>query len=344
MRRAMTRLMACSVVALTAVAGGAAEPAGQFRLVLRKRVEIPGASGQFRVVEEPVTWDAHKTAIIVCDMWARHWCRSATARCAEMAPRMNAFLAEARKRGALIIHAPSGGMEFYKDHPARRRAQQAPKAPELPAEIASGCSQLDAEKRGTWPIDQSDGGCDDQPPCPMREANMDLHQTPFLEIRDEDAISDSGVECWNLMAQRGISNVMLVGVHTNMCVVGRPFGLRNMVRFGKNAVLVRDLTDTMYNPRRKPFVSHFRGTELIVEHIEKYICPTISSDQLLGGQPFRFRGQDIANPAGPERPCAAAPRQSAHPRAVAAPQGCFAMRLGSDDQMPNSGRRLANWF
>jgi len=37
-------------------------------------------------------------------------------------------------------------------------------------------------------------------------------------------------------------------------------------------------------------VSHFKGTELIVEHIEKFVCPTITSDQILGGKPFRFKG------------------------------------------------------
>jgi type 1 glutamine amidotransferase len=77
-------------------------------------------------------------------------------------------------------------------------------------------------------------------------------------------------------------------VHTNMCVIGRPFGLRNMVRFGKNVLLVRDLTDTMYNPRKSPFVSHVRGTELILEHIEKYVCPTITSSDLLDGPALRF--------------------------------------------------------
>ena len=81
---------------------------------------------------------------------------------------------------------------------------------------------------------------------------------------------------------------MLLGVHTNMCVVGRPFGLRNMVRFGKSVVLVRDLTDTMYNARKRPFVSHFRGTELMVEHIEKHVCATIVSSDLLGGPAFCF--------------------------------------------------------
>src|SRR5262249_5631506 len=62
-----------------------------------------------------------------------------------------------------------------------------------------------------------------------------------------------------------------------------------MARNGKKVVLVRDLTDTMYNPQRWPFVSHFTGTDLIVEHIEKFVCPTITSDQVLGGKPFRFK-------------------------------------------------------
>ena len=52
----------------------------------------------------------------------------------------------------------------------------------------------------------------------------------------------------NLLEQRGIENVILLGVHTNMCVLGRPFGIRQMVYQGKNVVLVRDLTDAMYNP------------------------------------------------------------------------------------------------
>ena len=73
-----------------------------------------------------------------------------------------------------------------------------------------------------------------------------------------------------------------------MCVAGRPFGLRQMAKNGRRVVLMRDLTDSMYNPARWPNVSHFRGTALIVEHIEKFVCPTITSDQILGGKPFMF--------------------------------------------------------
>jgi type 1 glutamine amidotransferase len=73
-------------------------------------------------------------------------------------------------------------------------------------------------------------------------------------------------------------------------VLGRPFGLRQLARNGKQVVLMRDMTDTMYDPQRSPFVSHFTGTDLIVEHIEKWVCKTVTSDQLLGGREFRFAG------------------------------------------------------
>ena len=117
-----------------------------------------------------------------------------------------------------------------------------------------------------------------------------------IEIKQGDAITDS-TEAYNLMRQRGITNVMVMGVHQNMCVLGRPFSIRQMVKQGQNVILVRDLTDSMYNSRRKPFVDHFTGNDLVTWHIEKYWCPTITSDQILGGQPFHFAA-DTKPPRG----------------------------------------------
>ena len=44
----------------------------------------------------------------------------------------------------------------------------------------------------------------------------------------------------------------------------------------------------MYNSKAWPFVDHFQGTELIIEHIEKFVCPTITSVSILGEPAFRF--------------------------------------------------------
>jgi type 1 glutamine amidotransferase len=114
----------------------------------------------------------------------------------------------------------------------------------------------------------------------------------MLDIVDGDVISDSGSEIAGLFWDRGIKNVILMGVHTNMCVIGRSFGLRNMLRLQFNVALMRDLTDTMYNPESWPYVSHFSGTNLIVEHIEKFVCPTLLSADFTGKKQFRFSGDE----------------------------------------------------
>ncbi|MYG05352.1 isochorismatase family protein [Candidatus Poribacteria bacterium] len=101
-----------------------------------------------------------------------------------------------------------------------------------------------------------------------------------MEIDDTDAISDNGQEVYNLLAHKGIKNLIFMGVHTNMCVLGRSFAIKQMVRWGFNAVLARDLTDAMYNPFKPPYVSHEEGTQLIIEYIEKFWCPTILSGDL----------------------------------------------------------------
>jgi nicotinamidase-related amidase/type 1 glutamine amidotransferase len=252
-----------------------------------------------RPVWKTEQWDPSKTAIIVCDMWDAHHCYNAVKRAKEMAPRMNALLHAARDRGALIIHAPSSCMDAYADQPPRRRAQNAVPAADLPKGIDQWCDQIPAEERATYPIDQSDGGEDDDPEAHRRwheqlKAQGRNPKSPWrrqidlLDIDDRDAVTDQGTETWNLLAQYGIDNVILCGVHTNMCVLGRPFGLRQMAKNGKHVVLIRDLTDTMYNPARWPHVNHHTGTDRIVEHIERYVCPTILSTDLLGGKPFRF--------------------------------------------------------
>jgi nicotinamidase-related amidase/type 1 glutamine amidotransferase len=252
-------------------------------LKLRFRKETGPASGRWHTLTQPAEWDAKKTAVVICDMWDKHWCQMSTQRVGEMAPRMNEFVKEARRRGALVIHCPSDTMDFYNGTPQRKLAQAAPKVE--PKTELQGWRRIDLAKEAPLPIDDTDGGCDTVPPDPNFKAWS--RQIATIEIHDVDAITDS-TEAYYLMRQRGIENVLVMGVHTNMCVLGRPFSIRQMVQQGLNVALVRDLTDTMYNPAKRPFGSHFTGTDLVVEHIEKYWCPTITSGDLLDGKEFRF--------------------------------------------------------
>jgi nicotinamidase-related amidase len=274
---------------LTSVAGPAADDKPALRLTLRSRVK---AGDSFTVVEKKVTWDPKKTALIICDMWDDHWCKSAARRVGELAGPLNEVVKTARSQGVFILHAPSSVTAFYKDTPQRKRAQDAPFArTPVPLSTSERWGTMwcwpDPKREPALPIDDSDMGCDCAVKCTIREAWT--RQIKTLEIAPADAITDNGQETWNLLTDRGIDNVILCGVHLNMCVLGRPFAIRQMVHLGKNVVLMRDLTDTMYNPDKAPRVSHFAGTDLVVEHVEKYWCPSFTSADLTGRPAFRFK-------------------------------------------------------
>lgn len=255
----------------------------KMRISMQKRVPSDLAPGTFMISQEVQEWNPTETAIIICDMWNKHWCKGATARVAEMAPVLNNVVSIARDKGVLIVHAPSSCMPYYENHPARKRAK---KYDRKKAQPMNGKTLLASEKGAIWPIDQADGGCDCAVEC--TQGTVWDHQIETITISDEDAISDSGVEVAGLFKARGIRNVILMGVHENMCIIDRPFALRNMVNLGMNAVLMRDLTDAMYDSKEEPFVSHFTGNSLMTEYIETYIAPTIVSTDFTGKSQFRF--------------------------------------------------------
>lgn len=257
----------------------------------------------WQLVEESVELQKSKTALIICDMWDLHHCKNAVDRVGELTPKIDAFTKFLRNNQSLIIHAPSSCMDFYQDHPARIRVGSIPKAANTPKDIGQWCDWMPGDdEKSHYPIDQSDGGCDSDPVEQIKFRNWLIkegknpgapwtHQVPGIYIDGKkDYISDNGIEIWSILEKYSIDNVLLVGVHTNMCVLGRPFGLRQMSKNKKNVHLVRDLTDTMYNPQSHPYVSHFHGTKLIVEHIEKFVCPTTTSNEFLGGESFQFAG------------------------------------------------------
>jgi nicotinamidase-related amidase len=285
MRLLFTALPALAL-ALVAFSPSRADEPKKFTIVARKTTELKElqlvldpATGVFQTVAKsrsvptnvPYSIDPAKTAVVVCDMWDDHWCKSAAKRCAELAKEAEPVLKACRDKGMTIIHCPSDTMPFYKDHPARKRALAVkkvapPKARDLP--------------NPPLPVDDSDGGCDDAKQPKFFKAWTRQNAAITID-EDEDYITDNGGEAYSIMKSKGIDTLFVMGVHTNMCVLNRSFAIKQMVKWDVRAFLVRDLTDAMYNPKMKPFVAHDKGTQLIIEHIEKYWCPTVESKSLL---------------------------------------------------------------
>jgi len=257
------RLAALALIsAATALAAG-------LQLPVRSRVEAFKGSGVWEEVRLQADFPIQQTAVLICDMWDRHWCSGATRRVEALAGRMGPVVERARARGIQIIHAPSETMAFYQDWPQRQRMLRVAKV-EPPAPLGLLDPPL--------PIDDTAGGCDT---AGDRFYTAWKREIAAISIGEADVISDDGQQIYSFLRERGIRNLLVMGVHVNMCVLNRSFAIKKMTNWGIRCVLVRDLTDSMYDPKARPYVSHERGTELVVEHIEKYWCPSMLSTDLM---------------------------------------------------------------
>jgi nicotinamidase-related amidase len=244
--------------------------------------------------------------IVISDMWNMHWCRSASINVGILANQINTFIAAARDKQALIIHAPSECMEHYKDSPARKRAIEASaKAPVTPDKTAPASMPIE---HGPW------DGCPDSLPCPAPKLPTDAkpwtQQIASIHIdEDKDAISDNLDEIWGLINKAGAkrSRAIMMGVHLNECVLStRDFSLKTLVKLKRHqhleeVMLIKDLSDTMYDPRNEPLIQHYAANDIMVRFISDTFAGdvlTVGSSALLGGSDFRFPAD--ARPSLPE--------------------------------------------
>jgi nicotinamidase-related amidase len=229
----------------------------------------------WEIREEGIQCPASETAFIIVDMWDRHWSDGASRRCASLAEKINETALRARAKGSLIVHAPSDTMDFYRGTEGRERFLES-------KTVAPVCEPVPV-KDYPLPIDDSDGGSDsvDQYPPDTRVWKRQTEKIAIDHSRDL-ICGDEGEQLHSFLASRGIKLLIYMGVHTNMCILNRSFGIKNMLGKGWKTLLVRDLTDAMYNPERAPYVSHGEGTALVVSYIEKFYCPTINSVQIIG--------------------------------------------------------------
>ena len=227
---------------------------------------------EWQMHDETLVIDPAKLGIILCDVWDRHWCRGANERLSKLLPKMARTITSSREKGITIIHAPSETLDFYEGTPARQRILSVPLI-DVPLETERDAPPL--------PVNSSDGGSDTVNNPGKVNQKLWTRQHPLIKIdHEKDVISDNGCEIYSYLHHIDISSVVIIGVHTNMCILNRSFAIKQMVQWGQDIMLCRDLTDAMYNPGRPPYVQHSEGTRLVIEYIEKFWCPSVTSEDL----------------------------------------------------------------
>ncbi|MDR2848707.1 MAG: NPCBM/NEW2 domain-containing protein [Bacteroidales bacterium] len=227
-----------------------------------------------KAVVTPTTLTTGKTAIIIIDMWNSHWCMTASERVSARVPRMNAVLNVARGLGMQVVWNPSDVVTAYSGFPQYEKAVAVEHhhAPELRDAL-------------TTKFTAPGGGCMCGPgfPCGGNYGWDSMH--PDLLITENDLISSSTDEIYSLLSAKGITDIIYMGVHTNMCVYGKPGALSYMWRAGFNCILARDLNDaiTLYDPDKG--YTPDKGTTEIDENLQTAGIPNVNM-----GEEFRKAG------------------------------------------------------
>ncbi|GHT39278.1 hypothetical protein AGMMS49965_04830 [Bacteroidia bacterium] len=223
---------------------------------------------------KPTELNPEKTAIIIVDMWNYHWCMTASERVSAMVPRMNVVLEAARELGMQIIWNPSDVVTAYSGYPQYEKAlavehRQRPTVRPVP--------------KAEFTAPGGDCMCGPGFKCGVNYGWDGM--SPDLMIADNDLISASTNEIYSLLVERGITDVIYMGVHTNMCVYGKPGAISPLWQAGFNCMLARDLNDafTTYDPGSG--YTPDMGTTEIDENLQTAGIPNINM-----GEEFRQAG------------------------------------------------------
>lgn len=235
--------------------------AAEIELTLQSRNP---ATGEIVTSRERV--DPARVGVIAVDVWNFHWCKTATMRVDAIVPRIDQALEAARGLGMTVMLCPSDVVENYAGTRQREAVLNLPKVPVPNVENV------------TCPPVPDAGGCAcGRERCAVNYGWDGMH--PALRIGDGDLMPDTQAEVYAICRQRGLTHLIYVGFHTQVCLLGKPMGLKAMKSAGLRCVLARDMTDAHpgYDPARG-FTPDL-NTAQVVEHFERHLAPTIHLEQ-----------------------------------------------------------------
>lgn len=254
-------------------------PAHGLTLELQRRDPVTGAT-----ILQKEQVDPKRVGVIAVDVWNFHWCKTATMRVDAFVPRINQALESARALGMTVMLCPSDVVDNYAGYPQREVIFALPKVT-VPRMMDVTCP----------PVPDAGGCACGRERCAVNYGWDGMH--PALKIGHDDLMPDTQAEVFAICKKYNLTHLIYVGFHTQVCLLGKPMGLRAMKEAGLNCVLARDMTDAHpgYDPSRN-FTPDL-NTEQVIEHFEKHLAPTIHFQQEL----TRLGMWDSNSPVDPVR-------------------------------------------
>jgi len=190
--------------------------------------------------EIQVSIPVEQAALVLVDVWDRHYMLSHQERAVRIVREKMAPLVQAgRAAGLTIIHAPAPGAAQkypqwvrYADHADLFGAERPPED-WPPREFRERQGEY-AQFSKNWP------------PPPLKDLIEEQQRTrlimPEVAPQPDDFVVATGAQLHRLCKHRRLLHLFYAGFAANMCVLYRDYGLRAMANRGYNCILVRDCT------------------------------------------------------------------------------------------------------
>ncbi len=218
--------------------------------------------------------DPFAAAVVLVDAWNWHPVRSHLARTADIVrERIAPLLAEVRAVGLPVIYAPSPSVAVrypqwrsrFGDRPAPESTQPEPwPPPDLAAR--TGAYAAYHRRHAEYPADYDASS-------PRWGRRDSIHDS--IAPEPDDLVVATGRELHEILAERRIGFLFYAGFATNVCVLGRDYGIRAMAARGYLPILLRDCTTGIEARESLPDLA---ATRLAIQEVEFFYYSADSAD------------------------------------------------------------------
>lgn len=239
----------------------------------------PWREESMRELDATRAFNPQEMALVLVDCWDRHYLKSYLERTDQIIREKIVPVVDAcHSAGITVIHAPSpaqakrypqwlqyaGDDDLFTPPPPSHQ----PDWPPQQFRVRNGDYQQFAKPPGAvvqaWRVVEAD----------QRRIVQEL------EPRDDEFVVASGRQLHRLCRHRKILHLIYVGFATNMCVVGRDYGMRAMQQRGYNVILLRDCTTGI---EAHDTIETMALTRAAILEVEMLLGFTAMSESLIAG-------------------------------------------------------------
>jgi nicotinamidase-related amidase len=223
---------------------------------------LPCHEVHFHYLERTVSIPARETALVLVDVWARHYVDSYLARAEEIVrTRIVPAVVAARRAGVSVVHAP--GLNAARNYPQWTRdygdnelSPPVPSADWPPPEFRRREGPYAQYRRPQGPV--------------LTKAIEEVREMgrridPSVEPQPDDFIVFRGDELHRLCKHHRIVHLFYAGFAANMCLQFKDYGVRAFRARGYHLIVLRDCTTAVES---HDTVADLTGTRQAIRELE----------------------------------------------------------------------------